>query len=179
MELVEAQYRQLLDKQACIELVYRFARALDRCDADLIRSVFHPDATDDHGGFQGTADEFVTWVIGVLQTMERTQHMIGNILIETDGDDARAESYFVAYHDLVDAQGAPLRTTVAGRYLDRFERRDGEWRISHRGVVFDWSASDPRSDYWDRTADGPRRFGRRDRQDGVFTDGVMQALAAG
>ena len=28
---------------------------------------------------------------------------------------------------------------VGGRYLDRFERREGAWRIHHRAVVIDWS----------------------------------------
>ena len=28
--------------------------------------------------------------------------------------------------------------TFGGRYLDRFERRDGEWRIAHRTVVHEW-----------------------------------------
>ena len=77
----------LLDKQACVELVYRFARGLDRCDEAIVRSVFHADGTDDHGQFKGTVDEFVAWVFPVLATMERTQHVIGNVLVEVDGDD--------------------------------------------------------------------------------------------
>ncbi|GAA4809961.1 nuclear transport factor 2 family protein [Sphingosinicella ginsenosidimutans] len=160
----------LLDKQACVELVYRFARGLDRCDEAIVRSVFHADGTDDHGQFKGTVDEFVAWVFPVLATMERTQHVIGNVLVEVDGDRAWAESYFVAYHDLVNAYGGSLRTTVAGRYLDRFERRGGEWRISHRKFVSDWSASDARSDMWDREAPGPRIFGRRDRDDPLYAE---------
>jgi hypothetical protein len=176
---MDAEIRILLDKQACTELVYRFARGLDRCDEAIIRSVFHADATDDHGAFKGDVDAFVAWVMPVLATMERTQHVIGNVLVEVSGDGAWAESYFVAYHDMADAAGAPIRMTVAGRYLDRFERRGGEWRIAHRAFVSDWSASDPRSDIWDRTPGSARRFGQRGATDPIYAQGFSrQAVAA-
>ena len=29
------------------------------------------------------------------------------------------------------------------RYIDRFEKRGGEWRIAHRQVVYDWSKIEP------------------------------------
>lgn len=160
--------RNLLDKQACTELVYRFARGLDRCDEAIVRSVFHPDGTDDHGAFKGDVEAFVTWVFPLLRTMERTQHVIGNVLVEVAGDRAWSESYFVAYHDLTSPAGDPLRMTVAGRYLDQFERRGGEWRIAHRQFVSDWSASDPRTDMWDRDNPAGRLFGRRDLTDAVY-----------
>lgn len=167
----------LLDKQACTELVYRFARGLDRCDETIVRDVFHPGATDDHGGFKGDAEAFVAWVFPVLRKMERTQHVIGNVLVEVAGDHAWAESYFVAYHDLTTADGQQLRTTVAGRYLDRFERRGGEWRISHRQFVSDWSASDARTDMWDRDNPAGRHFGRRDRNDPLYEQKLQEMQA--
>ncbi len=37
---------------------------------------------------------------------------------------------------------------TAGRYIDDFERRDGEWRIKHRQVVYDWDKMDPVVDYY-------------------------------
>lgn len=171
----------LLDKQACTELVYRFARGLDRVDEAIIRSVFHPDGTDHHGAFKGDVDAFVSWVMPTLATMERTQHVIGNILVEVSGDRAWSEAYFVAYHDMANAAGELIRMTVAGRYLDRFERRGGEWRIKHREFVSDWSASEPRTDMWDRSPDSPRVFGRRGHEDRVFAQGfetTAQAVAA-
>lgn len=172
---MDAEIRALLDKQACTELVYRFARGLDRCDEALIRSVFHSDATDDHGGFKGDVDAFVAWVMPVLATMERTQHVIGNVLVTVAGDEAWAESYFVAYHDMADAHGADIRMTVAGRYLDRFARRGGEWRIAHRQFVSDWSASEPRSDVWNREEAKGRHFGSRSHDDPSYAHGPKAA----
>jgi hypothetical protein len=158
----------LLAKQACTELVYTLARGLDRCDKALLLSVFHPDATDDHGGFKGTATEFVDWVTGLLPTMERTQHLIGNVLIEVSGDRAVGEACFVANHDMTDGAGRPVRMIAAGRYLDRFERRDGAWKIAHRHAVYDWNANLDRTDTWDRSPGSPRVFGRRGTEDPVY-----------
>ena len=88
--------QQLLDREACRDLVLRFARGLDRRDEAVLRDVFHPDSTDDHGYFKGSGSEFVAWVLPLLSTMERTQHCISNILVDVNGHDAVSEAYFVA-----------------------------------------------------------------------------------
>lgn len=163
---LDPRVAEMLDKMACTELVHRLARGIDRCDADLVRAVFHPDATDDHGMFQGSAADFVPWVMQVLAGMRRTQHVIGNVLIEVEGDVAHGEAYFIAHHHLPGADGAGDTFMVAaGRYLDRFERRGGEWRIAHRGAVYDWSTAAPSADMWDRTALPGYAFGARGHAD--------------
>lgn len=162
---------ELLAKQTCTDLVHSFARAVDRCDREMILSLFHPDGTDDHGQFRGTAREFVDWVIPVLQAMERTQHFISNVQVDVRGEQAWSEAYFSAHHDMVGGDGTPIHYIVGGRYLDRFERRDGDWRIVHRGCVFEWNTTQPRTDAWDRLH-GPRRYGRRDRSDPVYSEGM-------
>jgi hypothetical protein len=141
---------QWLDKQDCIELVYRMARAIDRVDEALLRSLFWPDATDDHGLIKGIAEEFIAAVIPMLGTMISTQHNVANVLVEVHGSRARAESYFVAQHTLPGADGAPAQEMIAaGRYLDTFEKRDGVWKYSHRHAVYDWNASAPYTSGWD------------------------------
>ena len=159
--MTDTLVRELLDKQACIELVYRLARSIDRCDEALMRSLFYPDATDDHGVLHGTAADFVDWVFPVLRGMKRTQHCICNVLIAVDGDVARGESYFIAHHALPAADGPDTLMVAAGRYLDRFERRGGEWRFSHRHACYDWNAQAPSTDSWNRGAPGAWTFGER------------------
>ncbi|HEY8122097.1 MAG TPA: nuclear transport factor 2 family protein [Myxococcota bacterium] len=141
----DSRLSQWLDKLEIHELVMKLARGIDRCDAALIASVFWPDATDDHGIFTGSASEFVAWVIPVLRGMERTQHAIANVLVDVRGDRGFSESYFSAYHRVVEA-GAERDMFAAGRYLDRCERRSGEWRIAHRQTVYDWTMNQPASD---------------------------------
>ena len=142
----------LLDRQDIAEVIYRYARGVDRLDLDLIRSCFHADAYDDHGTFQGGIDAFITYVSDFLPRYVATMHFMGNMLIEVEGPVARAETYAVAYHreELADGSG---RDDVFGiRYVDRFELRpalnaDGaatpQWRIAHRIVTTEWRRVDP------------------------------------
>ena len=164
-----AEIDAMLDTQRLTTLVYKLARSIDRCDADLLRSLFHPDATDDHGSFVGTAADFIPWVMGVLATMKRTQHIIGNVLIELDGDRATGESYFVAHH-VIDQGGSDVLMIAAGRYLDRFERRNGEWKFAHRHAVYDWSSTAPATDIWDRANPGATVFGARGHADASYAN---------
>jgi hypothetical protein len=128
----------LADKQAITEIIYRYARGLDRMDIEMTLSCWHEGGTDNHGAlFNGTAIEFVDWLWPIHAAMELTQHTINNILIELDGDRAGVESYYTVY----------LRTKTdngfsdivgGGRYCDSFERIDGVWRIRHRESIGDW-----------------------------------------
>lgn len=158
---------KIADKLECTELVTRMARAIDRCDAAMLETLFHPDATDDHGMFVGTAKDFIAWVMPVLGTMKRTQHVIGQVLIEVDGDHAAGESYFVAHHAL-DSEDGEVFMIAAGRYLDRFERRDGTWKISHRHAVYDWNSVTPLTDNFDRDNPGASTFGVRGEADASY-----------
>lgn len=129
------------------DLLWRYCRGIDRCDAELVRSVYHPGATDNHGIFDGDADEFADMVVPMLAKAYRcTQHQLSNMLIEVGIEDnpdrARAETYFTAYHrehDAPDDGGEPRMVVFGGRYLDELERRDGRWGIVARVVAHDWS----------------------------------------
>lgn len=167
------------DKLECTELVYLLARALDRRDETLLRSLFHDDATDDHGTFNGSASDFVTWVMPLLSGMERTQHCISNVLIDVVGDRAVGESYFVAHHDLKSPEGDPAHMIAAGRYLDRFERRDGSWKISHRHAIFEWNSWQPSTDGWDRSPQGARTYGTRGHADPLYAHLAQLKESAG
>lgn len=129
----------MLFSRACIEdVLARYCRALDRCDIDLLRSLFWPDGHDDHGMYVGGIAGFVEFSMATLRTMERTMHLIANCVIDfDDANHARAETYIVAWHDIAESLG-DRHLVAGGRYLDRFERRAGEWRILERTQVADW-----------------------------------------
>jgi hypothetical protein len=138
----EASLRMMLDKQEIHEVMMRYCRAVDRMDEELLRSVYHPDAIDNHGLFNGPAADFVPWCINQLrEAYTATQHVVGNELIEVQGDKAYCEFYFVAYHRY-ERRGEMRHMAAGGRYVDRMERRDGEWRIAVRNVVVDWQRVD-------------------------------------
>jgi hypothetical protein len=131
----------LLAKQAIHDALMRYCRGIDRCDAELVRSAYHPDSFDDHGAYKGNGWEFADVVVEGLAMFASTQHAICNEFVELDGDVGYAESYFVASHRL-DQEGVLVDLVFAGRYVDRFELRAGDWKIAHRVVVHDWSRID-------------------------------------
>lgn len=118
----------------------RYARGADRNDVELIRSAYHPDATDSHGYFSGTIDGFVEWFRERHGAVTQSMHFLGNCLIEFEGDEAAlVETYCQAFQRLRDpvAAGTLQDLHVLCRYLDRFERRDGRWAIAARTVVYE------------------------------------------
>ena len=135
----------LLDKQAITEVLHRFCRGADRRDWELIRGCYHPDATDDHALYSGPRDGFIDWLTEFMAGCVATRHSVTNALIQLGGDTAGCESYVEAWHLLSpDHDGEPATELIAGaRYVDRFERRDGEWRITSRIVVIDRAATTP------------------------------------
>lgn len=137
MKDVDQKLDELLAYEGVRQCLMRYSRAIDRIDEALLRTAYWPEAVDNHGSYNGPAEGFIAWVIPLLGTMEQTMHFLGNILIELDGDTARSETYFLALHRLQDGSGKLGETHVAGRYLDRMERRGDEWRIVHRDVVYD------------------------------------------
>ena len=141
---LEDKVRVLIAKDEIRDVLMRYARGVDRGDADLITSCFHPDSVDDHGGIELTGTEAGPRFAGsrkVSASGAAGQHFQGNITIEVDGDVAYTETYFVSYL-IVDRDGAEHTRFRGARYLDRFERRNGVWKIGYRVVVDDWDRLD-------------------------------------
>lgn len=161
----DATVAELAAKQAITEVLLRYFRGVDRLDLDLVRSCFHDDAVDEHGSFTGSVDELVAWVRPLLETYDRTFHFAGNILVELDGDRARAETYGIAVHRA--AGGAEHHNLTTGfRFVDDFDRRAGEWRIVHRVAITEWSRVDREGDWW--AVPDHLEQGRRDRTDALY-----------
>lgn len=132
----DAALAALLDREALYEIAMRYSRAIDRRDPALLATVYHPDAHDEHGTvFDGPASLFIANLEKTMAAFEVTQHQIVNKSYRLDGDKAEGELYFTAYHRTVPPD--PCHVTVRGRYLDRYERRGGEWRIAYRRLVWD------------------------------------------
>jgi 3-phenylpropionate/cinnamic acid dioxygenase small subunit len=93
-------------------------------------------------------------------------HLITNVLVEHESDDrAFVESYHVAWCQMTDGTDA----TIGGRYLDKFEKRDGRWAIVHRDVIFDWSRVEPETEkFWDKHPAKPFLFGKRGADDPLY-----------
>lgn len=136
------------DKLEIMDLSATYMRGLDRLDGDIQATVFWPDAYLDYGVYEGDAANFVQYCQTALATHAANQHMLGQIQIELDGDEAWGEVYYQAFHRLDNDSGEPRDLFIAGRYIDRYERRDDEWRISYRAELVDWVREGPAEDAW-------------------------------
>jgi hypothetical protein len=164
----------LLARQEIADVIHRYARGIDRLDWNLVRSCYHPDAYDDHGAMKGTVEEFIAQGQAFLLRFEATMHTLGNMLIEVDGDRARAETYAVAYHRERRDDGSGRDDWWGIRYVDRFEKRNGGWKIAHRVVAQEWRRVDPVPVGRVRGG-GPGLWGTRDGKDAI--DWIMSAKA--
>lgn len=179
---MSAELQRLIDKDQIRDAMLRYCRGIDRRQWDVARSVFFDDATDHHGDFKGGIDEFFTWIQPQHDQVAKSSHMLGNMLIEFASDGvAVVESYFVVNLELgPEASGhrkqfvadaakeAPgrVKLDVYGRYVDRFEKRDGDWRVARRQVVFDSQHSQPLIGNVDDNSHWV--LGRRDAEDAIF-----------
>jgi hypothetical protein len=134
-DALRAGVRELLDRQAILDCLYRYTRGADRLDIELLRSAFWEDAVDHHGPVNGGVDDFLAYWLPLQEAREISQHYLHNHSVELDGDVAHAETYFSF---VVKLKGESEVKVSGGRYADRFERRGGEWRIATRVVMSEW-----------------------------------------
>jgi hypothetical protein len=135
MSMTDEAVRTLLARQAIHDALLRYCWGIDRGDLGLVLSAFHADAVDNHSGVEESAVERFTRTVPAAAGM-KTSHNLANVLIQVDGLTAAAQSNLIAWHQF-EFEGATYDWVLAGRYLDRFACRDGDWRISHRTVVYD------------------------------------------
>lgn len=138
---------ELLDHHAIRACLVRLARGEDRRDPGLVSGSFWPDATTDFGIFSGSFDEYLAWVVPGSPAVKVTLHTLGQSLIELDGAVALSETHVSAYHR-IDIGTEERDTVLGGRYLDRMEKRSGEWRIAERTMLYDWTRDDGTATEW-------------------------------
>jgi hypothetical protein len=130
----------LQDRQSILDCLMRYSRGVDRLDRELIVSAYHRDATDDHGMFVGGPEAFADWVVDMhSRTHVSHQHCLFNHTCELRGTVAHTETYYMFVG--MNRTGPPLAMS-GGRYVDRFEKRDGRWAIADRLCVRDWAPVD-------------------------------------
>src|SRR3954453_20167282 len=152
---------RLLAESEIRRVLARYARAIDRMDFELLRECYHADAIDELGWYDGGVDGFVEFLRESLPRSDATFHMLGNPLIEVDGDMARTETYCLVWN-----RSPAGDRFIQVRYCDRFEVRESMWRIAHRRTVYGPGPLEPLG----AEAPMPPEFlaGTRDRTDPVY-----------
>lgn len=131
---------EMLERQDISDCLVRFSRGMDRFDRELFLSAFHDDATISAGEFVGGPAALYDWAKQMHeQGQVATHHNLLNHSCDIDGDVAHAETYYL----FVGRNRDDSNWIAGGRYLDRFERRDGEWKIAFRTNAIEWSGVVP------------------------------------
>ena len=137
---VFSSFLEELEARTAIEdCLKRFARAVDRQDWKAARAAYHDDAFDDHGFFRGPPDAFLAHIEKLHAQQDHSMHFNTNVLIEFQSK----ERAFVETYVLVLQRFRERRVTASARYLDRFDKRNGDWRVTHRTLVFGDVVSEP------------------------------------
>ena len=135
-----ARIDALLDKQDIRECLARFSRGMDRFDREIYLSAFWADAEMAAGPFVGSAADCWDWAVPMHQEGQiLTHHALLQTTIDLDGDSAHTETYYL----FVARNRDESLVTAGGRYIDRLERRGGEWRIALRTNVIEWAGMPP------------------------------------
>lgn len=128
------------------QLAYRYAYAVDTLDPEAFAGVFtpngvmkiyHPDEPEPYMAQQGHEA-----LAGVPRTMSgmyrKTAHLMTNHMISVTGDEATGSLLCTARH-LAKHPADMTVLTVVIRYIDRYVRLNGAWRIDERQIRFLWS----------------------------------------
>jgi ketosteroid isomerase-like protein len=129
----------LSDRAEILELRSRYGRALDGKDWDRMRTVFAEDAQADFAlgkPFKGI-EEIIRGCRSQMDSLDHTQHFMGNHEIELDGDRARGRLKLIGGAYLRTDTGAPS-ACLRGNYVDEYVRTDEGWRISRRELTIAW-----------------------------------------
>lgn len=136
IEQLARDVRYLMDRRAMEDCVHRHARGHDRFDVELLTAAYHADGVDEHGaGAVNEGPAYAEWANAIHAAgCQLCLHNITTHNCEIDGDVAHAESYVLV--GLLNPDGKTVRF-INGRYVDRLEKRDGEWRIALRRCTVD------------------------------------------
>jgi ketosteroid isomerase-like protein len=130
--------RQVADRLAIRDLAYAYARAVDRRDWALARTLFTEDAVLVSARFELVGVERILRGLRTVERYRATFHAVHNQSFAIDGDEASGETYCVANH-LFERDGQARKLDWGIRYQDRCRRgADGAWRFTRRELIVDW-----------------------------------------
>ena len=127
---LEAKLQDMMDRQAILDCIRRNSRGNDRFDVDLVTSSYHDDGVHELGQKQISGREYGEHANHSHAALfDVNLHHVTMHTCEIDGDVAHAESYNIG---IFMDKGSETGRILSGRYLDRLEKRDGQWGITLR-----------------------------------------------
>lgn len=142
--------QEMLDHYEITKVINIYCHGCDRMDHDMTLGTYLEDSWDDHGMNKCPGPEFVRRLMESMPSNNMCTHNLGQTLINVNGDEAGAETYFLAIirSDRPGADGIENLNMIGGRYADTLRRVDDEWLVKKRICIRDWSITLPITEDW-------------------------------
>lgn len=140
---MDKRVQEMLDHYEIRKTVSEYCHGLDRLDLARMASIYTMDSWDEHGPNKGRGHEFAARVMDLMGSGASIadHHMLGQTLINVNGDEAGADTYFIASIRKAGPNGTEILNQMGGRYVDTLVRENGRWKVKKRVCVHDWSNS--------------------------------------
>jgi hypothetical protein len=139
---MDDEIREMLDHHQITKLLSVYCHGCDRLDPQRMASVYSQQSWDDHGVYCDTGQNFVERISrDMLANTKSVSHLLGQSMIHVMGNDAGAETYFIATVSETGKYGQDVLSQLGGRFVDKLIRENGQWRIKKRVVVRVWSVT--------------------------------------
>lgn len=126
--------RYVSDRLALADVMQAYVKGVDERDMDLYRSIFTDDVVASIGGTQYLgADAWLAFIVAALDRFGPTQHMLGPMLAEIDGDTAECRTDLQATHYLKDQPDTTV--TLWATYEQTMKRVNGAWKIARHDII--------------------------------------------
>jgi len=142
-EDLDSELKEMREHYRITKLLAEYCHGCDRLNRDMMASTYDKESWDDHGQYKGDGHEFADYSMKLIaDTYQSCTHQLGQSLIKVNGNEAAAETYFIAVLRRNTDSGEVL-DQIAGRYVDKLVRVDGKWKIKKRLCVKEWSITIP------------------------------------
>jgi len=140
---MEARLRDMLDHHEIRQVLAGYCHACDRADEAMMAACYTAeDSFDDHGLVRAPGPEYARLMTAnIIERTDAVWHVLGQSTIKVTGDLAAAETFFLGFMRLKPQDGVSRLNQLAGRFVDRMVKIDGQWKIMHRTCVRDTSVT--------------------------------------
>ena len=164
LQAIRHELDRLKSREAIRQQLARYGRGQEWLDVTLMNDVFFEDADIDFGFFKGVWSDYRPILMKIEADGESTFHMCACEQIEFDGDDkAHVEVY-----GLAGGRGGGFTQIYGGRYMHRFERREGVWKSARCHYVLDWTLRQPEDKAMNESLTGINKITHRSPQNPLF-----------
>jgi len=134
IDIFNARLQAVEDQLSINQTIARYCRALDWLDESLLRTCYTNDADIDYGFYKGDVSGFYPVVMQIERATLHRSHFLSNVAIQLRDDFAEVECYGIATSTFDNA----VLNVFGGRYLNRFQRVDGDWLICKSNYILDY-----------------------------------------